>query len=131
MNHKLPGMLEGTVAKMKELVDVNSVIGDPITTVDGVTIIPISKVAVGFAGGGSDYVSKNLNKQDNPFGGGVGGGMSVTPIAFMVIKDGNIRMIPVALPANTTAERVVELVPDVLDKLTAYIDSRLGKPKTE
>ncbi len=131
MNHKLPGMLEGTVAKMKELVDVNSVIGEPITTVDGVTIIPISRITVGFAGGGSDYVSKNLNKQDNPFGGGVGGGMTVTPIAFMVIKEGNIRMLPVALPANTTAERVVELVPDMLDKLTAYIDSRLDKAKTE
>jgi sporulation protein YtfJ len=129
--NKLPGMLEGTVAKMKELVDVNSVIGDPITTVDGVTIIPISKISVGFVGGGSDYVSKNLNKQDNPFGGGVGGGMSVTPVAFMVIKEGNVRMIPVALPANTTAERVVELVPDVLDKLTAYIDSRLDKGKAE
>ncbi len=129
--NKLPGMLEGTVAKMKELVDVNSVIGDPITTVDGVTIIPISKISVGFAGGGSDYVSKNLNKQDNPFGGGVGGGMSVTPVAFMVIKEGNVRMIPVALPANTTAERVVELVPDVLDKLTAYIDSKLDKGKAE
>jgi sporulation protein YtfJ len=129
--NKLPGMLEGTVAKMKELVDVNSVIGDPITTVDGVTIIPISKVSVGFVGGGSDYVSKNLNKQDNPFGGGVGGGMSVTPVAFMVIREGNVRMIPVALPANTTAERVVELVPDVLDKLTAYIDSRLDKGKAE
>ena len=129
--NKLPGMLEGTVTKMKELVDVNSVIGDPITTVDGVTIIPISKITVGFVGGGSDYVSKNLNKQDNPFGGGVGGGMSVTPVAFMVIKEGNVRMIPVALPANTTAERVVELVPDVLDKLTAYIDSKLDKGKAE
>lgn len=131
MSHKLPGMLESTIAKMKEMVDVNSVIGDPITTVDGVTIIPISKISVGFAGGGADYVSKNVNKQDNPFGGGVGAGMNVTPIAFLIIKEGNVRMVPVAVPANTTAERVVEMVPDVLDKLTDYIDSRSQKKKSE
>lgn len=131
MNHKLPGMLENTISKMREMVDVNSVIGDPITTVDGVTIIPISKISVGFAGGGSDYVSKNVNKQDNPFGGGVGAGMNVTPIAFLIIKEGNVRMVPVAMPANTTTERIVEMVPDVLDKLTEFIDSRLEKKKAE
>jgi sporulation protein YtfJ len=120
-------MLESTISKMREMVDVNSVIGDPITTVDGVTIIPISKVSVGFAGGGSDYVSKHANKHDNPFGGGVGGGMNVTPIAFLIVKDGAVRMLPVAVPANTTAERVVELVPDMLDKLTEFIDSKLEK----
>ncbi len=131
MSHKLPGMLENTIAKMREMVDVNSVIGDPITTTDGVTIIPISKISVGFAGGGTDYVSKNVNKQENPFGGGVGAGMNVTPIAFLIIKDGNVRMLPVAVPANTTAERVVEMVPDVLDKLTEFIDSKLDKKKSE
>ena len=127
MNQNLPNMLENTIAKMRDMVDVNSVIGDPITTADGVTIIPISKVTVGFAGGGSDYVSKNANKQDNPFGGGVGGGMKVTPIAFLIVKDGAVRMLPVALPANTTTERIVELVPDMLDKLTEFIDSKLEK----
>lgn len=127
MSHNLPNMLENTISKMRELVDVNSVIGEPITTPDGITIIPISKISVGFAGGGSDYVSKHPNKHENPFGGGVGGGMNVTPIAFLIIKDGAVRMVPVAVPANTTAERVVELVPDMLDKLTDFIDSRLEK----
>ena len=127
MSQNLPTMLENTIAKMREMVDVNSVIGDPITTADGVTIIPVSKVSVGFAGGGSYYVSKHPNKHDNPFGGGIGGGMNVTPIAFLIIKDGAVRMLPVALPANTTTERVVELVPDLLDKLTDFIDSRLEK----
>lgn len=131
MSHKLPGMLESTIAKMREMVDVNSVIGEPITTVDGITIVPISKISVGFAGGGTDYVSKNVNKQDNPFGGGVGAGMNVTPIAFLIVKDGNVRMLPVAVPANTTTERIVEMVPDVLDKLTDFIDSRLDKKKPE
>ena len=127
MSQNLPNMLENTISKMREMVDVNSVIGEPITTPEGVTIIPISKISVGFAGGGSDYVSKHPNKHDNPFGGGVGGGMNVTPIAFLIIKEGSVRMLPVALPANTTAERVVELVPDMLDKLTDFIDARLEK----
>ena len=127
MSHNLPNMLENTISKVREMVDVNSVIGDPITTQDGVTIIPVSKVSVGFAGGGSDYVSKHPNKHENPFGGGLGGAMNVTPIAFIVIKDGSVRVLPVALPANTTTERVVELVPDLLDKVTEFIDSRLEK----
>ncbi len=127
MSQTLPNMLENTISKIREMVDVNSVIGDPITTADGVTIIPVSKVSVGFGGGGSDFVSKNVNKQENPFGGGVGGGVKVTPIAFLIVKDGNVRMMPVAAPANTTADRVVEMVPDVLDKISSFIDAKTQK----
>lgn len=127
MSATLPNMLDQTIAKIREMVDVNSVIGEPITTADGVTIIPVSKVSVGFGGGGSDYVSKHANRHENPFGGGVGGGVKVTPIAFLVIKDGNVRMLPVATPANTTADRAVEMVPDVLDKISAFVDSRTAK----
>ena len=124
MSQKLPNMLENTIAKIREMVDVNSVIGDPITTPDGVTIIPVSKVSVGFGGGGSDFATKN---GDNPFGGGVGAGVKVTPIAFLIVKEGSVRMIPVATPANTTADRLVEMVPDTLDKIAAFIDSRMEK----
>ena len=127
MSKNLPNMLENTIAKIREMVDVNSVIGTPITTADGVTIIPVSKVSAGFGGGGSDYVSKNANKQENPFGGGAGGGVSVTPIACLIIKDGNVRMMPVATPANTTADRLVEMIPDTLDKVSAFIDSHSKK----
>ncbi len=127
MSQTLPNMLEKTIAKIKEMVDANSVMGQPITTPDGVTIIPVSKISVGMGGGGSDFVSKNVNHQDNPFGGGAGGGVKVTPIAFLVIKDGNVRMLPVATPANTTADRVVEMVPDVLDRITSFIDARTEK----
>ena len=127
MSQKLPNMLENTIAKIREMVDVNSVIGEPITTPDGVTIMPISKVSVGFGGGGSDFVSKNVNHQENPFGGGVGGGVKVTPVAFLIVKDGNVRMLPVATPANTTADRLVEMLPDTLDKLAAFLDSRTQK----
>ncbi|MBQ2892843.1 MAG: GerW family sporulation protein [Oscillospiraceae bacterium] len=127
MSQSLPNMLENTIAKIRDMVDVNSVVGDPITTPDGVTIIPVSKVSVGFGGGGSDYVSRNVNKQENPFGGGAGGGVKVTPIAFLIVKEGSVRMLPVATPPNTTADRIVEQVPDVLDKIAAFIDSRTKK----
>ena len=108
MSQNLPNMLDSTIAKIREMVDVNSVVGDPITTNDGVTIIPVSKVSVGF-------------------GGGVGAGVKVTPVAFLVIKEGSVRMIPVATPANTTADRIVEMIPDTLDKIAAFIDSRTDK----
>ena len=127
MSKNLPNMMESTIQKIREMVDVNSVIGNPITTPDGITIIPVSKVSVGFGGGGSDFVSKNPNQQENPFGGGAGGGVKVTPICFLIVKDGNVRMMPVAAPANSTADRIVEQIPDTLDKIAAFIDSRMEK----
>ena len=130
MSNSLPNMLENTIAKLRDMVDVNSVVGDPITTADGVTIIPISKVSVGFGGGGSDFVSRHANKHENPFGGGAGGGVKVTPIAFLIVKEGSVRMLPVAAPANTTADRVVEMVPDVLDKVANFLESHTKKDKT-
>lgn len=127
MSQNLPNMLENTIAKIREMVDSNSVVGEAITTPDGVTIIPISKISIGLGGGGSDFVSKNVNRQENPFGGGVGAGVKVTPVAFLVIKEGSVRMLPVAAPASTTADRIVEMVPDTLDKIAAFIDSRMEK----
>ena len=128
MSQKLPNLLESTIQKIKEMVDVNSVIGTPITTPDGVTIIPVSKVSVGFGGGGSDFTTKSSRPgEDNPFGGGAGGGVKVTPICFLIVKDGAVRMMPVAEPASTTADRIVEMVPDTLDKISAFIDSRTEK----
>ena len=111
MSQTLSNMIENTLTKIKDMISVNDVVGSP----------------VGFGGGGSDFVSKNANKQENPFGGGVGGGVNVTPVAFIIIKGDSIRMMPVAAPANTTADRVVELVPDVLDKISAFVDSHTEK----
>ena len=127
MSQNLPNMLDNTIAKIREMIDVNSVVGDPITTPDGVTIIPVSKVSVGLGGGGSDFVSKHVNHHENPFGGGVGAGAKVTPVAFLIIKDGNTRMIPVPVPANTTVDRVVEMVPDTLDKIADFFQSKIEK----
>ncbi len=124
MSQNLPNMLDNTIAKIREMVDANTVVGETIVTQDGVTIIPISKVSIGVGGGGSDFVSKNPNSKENPFGGGVGAGVKITPVAFLVIKEGSVRMLPVAMPANTTADRLVEMVPDTLDKIAAFVDSR-------
>ena len=124
MSQNLPNMLDSTIEKIKQMVNVNSVIGEPITTADGVTIIPVSNVSVGIGGGGSDFVSKHPNNRENPFGGGVGAGVKVTPVAFLIVKEGSVRMLPVATPANTTADRIVEMVPDTLDKIASFLESK-------
>ena len=126
MSQKLPNMLESTIAKIRELADSNSVVGEPIIAGDA-TIVPISKISIGMGGGGSDFTTKNSQGKENPFGGGVGAGVKITPVAFLVIKEGNIRMLPVSNPANTTADRLVEMIPDTLDKIAAFIDSRADK----
>ncbi len=123
MSQNLPNMLDSTIAKIKEMVNANSVIGEPIVTTDGVTIIPVSKISIGLGGGGSDFVSKNANHQENPFGGGVGAGIKVSPVAFLVVKEGSVRILPVAAPANTTIDRLVDMVPDTLDKIVSFVDS--------
>ena len=126
MSKNLPNMLENTIAKIREMVDSNSVVGKPISTGD-VTIIPISKISIGYGGGGSEFKNKSAQTEEYPFGGGVGAGVKVTPVAFLVIKDGSVRMLPVAEPASTTADRIVEMIPDTLDKIASFIDSRLEK----
>ena len=125
MSQKLPQMLESTITKIREMVDSNSVVGDPISVADGVTIIPISKISIGLGGGGTDFAGKNAS--GDAFGGGLAAGVKVTPVAFLVVKDGNVRMVPVAVPANTTADRLVEMIPETLDKITAFVDSRTEK----
>ena len=123
MSQNLPNMLQDTISKIREMMSVNDVVGEPIVVGD-VTIVPISKVSVGFGGGGADN-AKAANK--DAFGGGMGGGVKVQPICFMVVKDGNVRMMPVPVPANSTADRVLEMVPDTLDKISAFIDSKTKK----
>ena len=120
-------MLESTISKIREMLDGNTVVGTAIPISENLTIVPVSKISIGFGGGGADYVSKKQNAQENPFGGGAGAGMKVTPVAFLVIKDGNVRMLPVATPANTTADRIVEMIPDTLDRISDFFESRKGK----
>jgi len=106
-------VMNQTMAKMKELVDVNTVIGNPITTPDGTTLIPVSKVSFGFASGGNDGVGKN----DKPsFGAGSGAGVSIVPIAFMVVSQGNVRMIYIDPPTNSSLDKMIDMAPTLIDK---------------
>ena len=127
MSKNLPNMLDGTLEKLRQMVDGNSIIGDAIHVGEDVTVIPISKISLGVAGGGADYVSKHPNNQENPFGGGVGAGVQVTPVAFLVVKGDSVRMLPVSTPATTTVDRLVEMIPETLDKITDFIDARTKK----
>ncbi|MBQ2865490.1 MAG: GerW family sporulation protein [Clostridia bacterium] len=109
-----------TMEKIKEMIDVNTVVGDPITTPDGTTLIPVSKVSFGFASGGTDGTNMR-------FGAGAGAGVNITPIAFMVIKDGNTRMIYVQPPVNTAVDKIIDMIPEAADKVSEFIKNRKNK----
>ncbi len=126
MSQKLPNMLESTIEKVRGMVDANSVVGEPIVAGD-VTMIPVSKISIGLGGGGSDFTTKIPN-QEQPFGGGKGAGVKVTPIAFIVIRGDSVRMLPVAAAPNTTADRVVEMVPDVIDQISSIVNQKKQEP---
>ena len=125
MNHSISEMLTSSLGKIQDMVDVNTIIGKPITTPDGVMIIPVSKIKIGMGGGGSDFATKNVAaNKENPFGGGLGCGIDVTPVAFLIVNGTSVRMLPVAQPASSTVDRVVESAPELLDKLADFLDSR-------
>ena len=125
MNHPLPEMMANAIGKIREMTDVNTIIGDPITTPEGVTIIPVSKVKYGFAGGGSDFATKNYPaNKDNAFGGGSGASVSITPVAFLIVKGENVRLMPVAEPASNTLERLVEMLPELIDQVSGIVNKK-------
>ena len=121
-NHPINEVLQTTMNKIREMVDANTVVGQPIVTQDGVTLIPVSRLSFGFATGGSDF-GKTPNVTKN-FGGGAGAGVNVIPVAFLVVKDGSVRMLSVAPPPGDTVSRVVDLVPEMFEKVTGYIDKK-------
>ena len=122
-NSQLNEMMRGTMEKVREMVDTNTIVGQPITTPDGVTLIPISKVSFGFGSGGGDY-GKALKDY---FGGGAGAGVKIDPVAFLVIKDGSTRVLPVAVPPVSTMDRIVEMAPDIMDKVEKFFDKKEAK----
>ena len=130
MNNNISEMLSATMEKMQKMVDVNTIVGSPVNVGNGVTIVPITKLHIGLGGGGTDFATKGaLGSKKDPFGGGMGAGVSVDPVAFLVIKGDSVRMMPVAEPASSTVDRIVEQAPDLLDKLADFLDGR--KPKEE
>ena len=124
MERKSPlnDLMRSTMEKIHEMVDTNTIVGEPITTPDGVTLIPISKVSFGFGNGGGDY-----GKTNQGFGGGSAAGVKIDPVAFLVIKDGITRVLPVAVPPVSTVDRVIEMVPDIMDKVDKYFDKKKEK----
>ena len=130
MNHPLSDMMTNSMSKIRDMIDVNTVVGDPITTPGGVTIIPVTKVSIGYGGGGSDFAMKNMPaNRDNP--GGAGAGIKITPVAFLVIRGENVRMLPVAEPASTSVDRLIELLPDLLEKGEAYFAEKKAAKEAE
>ena len=116
--------------RMQKMVDVNTIVGQPVKVGEDVTIIPITKIHIGMGGGGTDLATKSsLASQKDPFGGGMGAGVSVDPVAFLVIQGKSVRMLPVAEPASSTVDRIVEQAPELMDKLADFLDGR--KAKTE
>ena len=128
--HPIQGLMNVTMEKIHQMVDSNTIIGKPIITEDGITILPVSKVSFGFASGGSDFMTKNQKAEaDNAFGGGSGAGVNISPVAFLIVKGDTVKLLPVAPPAGNTVDRVVELVPEMFDKVTGYMEKNKKEDK--
>ena len=112
-------LMKSTMENLKDMIDVNTVIGESIQTKDGTCIIPVSKLSFGFASGGSEYSKQNISNTVFPFGGGSGAGVSVKPVAFLVVKQDGVRMLPV--DQDTTYDRIVDTVPQVLDIVNSLV----------
>lgn len=126
--HPIQGMMSTTMQKIREMVDVNTIIGEPITSPDGTIIIPVSKVSFGFASGGSDIPSK---QPKDIFGGASGAGVSIQPLAFLVVYQGNVKLLQMTNDENT-ANNVVNMVPEVIDKISElFKKEKTGKPEKQ
>ena len=117
----LSEMMETAMSKVREMVSSDTVIGQPITTPDGVTLVPVSRLSFGFTCGGSDF-GKQVDGKN--FAGGTASAVKVEPVAFLVVKDGVTRVMPVAIPAMGTADRIIEMVPQVMDRVESFLDKK-------
>ncbi len=120
-DHPISGIMGTAMEKIRELVDVNTIIGDPITISNGTIILPVSKVSFGFASGGSDLPTKVANKE--LFGGGTGAGVTISPIAFLIVEKDDVKLIQIQNNV-TTADKIVEAIPTVVDKVKDMVNSR-------
>lgn len=124
--HPISDLMDTTMAKIREMVDANTIVGRPIQA-EGMTLIPVSKLSFGFASGGSDFTTKH-QKPDaaNSFGGGSGAGVNISPVAFLIVKEDTVKLLPVEPPHNTV-DRVVDMVPEVVDRVTGFIDKQKNR----
>ena len=119
-NNPIGELMQNTMENVKNILKVDTVVGDPIYTPDGIMLVPISRISVGFGGGGVEFNSKKAGER--PYGGGNATGVKIDPIGFLIIKDGVVRMVNVTPPASNTVDRVIDLVPQVMDRIDAFID---------
>ena len=125
--HPIEGLMGVTMEKIKNMVDVDTIIGTPVTLADGTTIIPVSKVSFGFGSGGSDLpakVTKDL------FGGGTGAGVSIQPVAFIVVTKGDVKLLQMSMNA-TTSNAVVNMIPEIFDKISDIMGSQKDDKNSE
>ena len=125
--HPIESMMTTAMEQIKQMVDVNTIVGDPVQTRQGNVILPISKVSFGFVAGGGEYGEggsireTNKDATENPFAGGSGAGITIQPIAFLVISNGNVRILQIE-PYVSSVDRVVASVPDVVDKIAGLFN---------
>lgn len=127
MSKPICELTDSTLKNLRTLVDANTIIGDAITTPDGSTILPVSKVSFGFGTGGGDLP---ISKGNDPFGGGTGGGVTIEPIAFLVIRPGKVELLQLQ-SADNTADRLVNLVPQVIEQIGSLIGKKAEKAEKE
>lgn len=120
--HPIQGLMGVTIDKIREMVDTSTIIGDPIRVDAATTIIPVSRVTFGFASGGSDVAPKSEKQM---FGGGTGAGVSVTPVAFLVISGGNVRTVQL-IEKVTAVDNAIAALPELVDKITAMVKKDKG-----
>ena len=118
----LSDLMRSTMDKIREMADTNTIVGQPITTPDGVTLIPVSRLSFGFGSGGGDYHTKHTAGKDADFAGGSGAGVDIAPVAFLVVKDGFVRVLPVAVPPASTVDRIIDMAPDIMDTVDKFIN---------
>ncbi|MGL4774675.1 MAG: GerW family sporulation protein [Clostridium sp.] len=129
--HPVDNLMKSTMENLKKMVDVNTVIGEAIETRDGTYIIPISKVTFGFASGGTEFGNPKLSHESAnsyPFGGGSGAGVTVKPVAFLVVRNETVRLMPVEV--DTTYDRIVDTIPQVIDMVMDLV-KKMNKDKNQ
>lgn len=128
-HHPISDLMTETMSKIKERVDVNTIIGNPIVAADGTTVIPVSKVSFGFGAGGSEFASKHAaSGSPLAFGGGSGAGVTVSPVCFLVIgKDGSANILGINAQASDTVDRLVEMIPGAINKVSNFVSGFKGK----
>ena len=130
-HHPISDLMTETMSKIKEMVDVNTIIGSPIVAADGTTVIPVSKVSFGFGAGGSEFASKHAaSGSPLAFGGGSGAGVTVSPVCFLVIgKDGSANILGINAQASDTVDRLVEMIPGAINRVSSFVEGFSGKKK--